>query len=135
MMALVERNDVEPIVQYLEAAAEVVPGLGRLFRDLSLLLRFMHANAKGQKRRRGNPGGQWDNWHDPNYVAAQLAERAIVDWKRNSGEAKIPQELRAQKIDEAAARVDCMAIARGKPVDRERVQQLLREPKWRRLPI
>jgi hypothetical protein len=132
MVLLDGRNEVEPVANYLEGAAEALPpAVARLLRDSAQLLRYLHTQANPPKRSRGAPAGTWERWSNPNYLVAQSVERRVQAWKRTHGRVRIPDTLQDNYIDKELERWNKLP----KPPSRDRVRELLRQPKSRRLPI
>ena len=76
MGAWAGRNDIEPLIFYLDVVADFVPSLGRELRDVIGVLRLLH--ARSQKRKRGKPAGALARWRDANYLAAAVSEGRIA---------------------------------------------------------
>jgi hypothetical protein len=125
-------GDPEPLTNYLSAAAEEVPALARQLRDLARLLQFMH--AKTQTLPPGNPGGPWQRWREPNYVAAWYAEHWIANHKRDTGRSTIADETRESFIADAVNLINGWHFAKDNPASVDRVREILRGPRSRRIP-
>jgi hypothetical protein len=119
LMALVEHNNVEPLAAFFEIQ----------LRDLSQLVRFLH--DRNQK-----PRGKsiWDRYGNPDYRAAQDAERRVLKWKQETGEKNIPETMRQDIIERSVEIINKQFFAKDKPASPERVREILRGPKSRRLP-
>jgi hypothetical protein len=133
LMAFIERNEAEELTAYLNTLAEVFPPLARQMRDLALLVKFMQ--AKNQKRGRGKPkgAGHWELYSDANYVTAQRVERRMVNWKHDTGKARVPPAMIHEWIDEEASIVNTWKGVHNLPVNIDRVWDILRDAKSKRL--
>jgi hypothetical protein len=121
----------EPITAYLRTMHRLMPWLYELD-GIAGLLQFMH--TKSQKRPRGKPGGEWLLWKKPDYVAAWFAEHWIANHKRTTGRRVIADELRESFINAAVYRINTWPFAKDDPASFERVWEILRGPRSRRLP-
>lgn len=128
-------GDIEPLANYLEdvAAGREPPLTQHQLNDLASLVRLLH--ARGQKRKRGKPGGAWRRSSDPNYVAAQFAEARIATWKRNNGKRNIPNKKRDEIVANTVAEIRQWHFAKRKPPSVSRVKAILAGPSSRRLPV
>ncbi len=127
--------DIEPLANYLnDVAAGREPALTQQqLVNLASLLRLLH--ARGQKRKRGKPGGTWRRWDDPDYVTAQSAERRIAAWKRDNGRRNIPDDVRKKIVHDEVAEKKKWHFAKHKPPSVNRVMAILKGPRSRRLPV
>jgi hypothetical protein len=132
VVALAERNDIEPLTLYLDVLADCVPELGRQFRDLKSILRVLQ--AKSQKRKRGKPGGTLWRWRDPNYLAAWIVEQRIAAWRHDHARNSIPDSERAEIIARTVEDARAWHCARRKRPSVARVAAILNGPRSRRLP-
>ena len=130
--AWAERNDIEPLILYLDAVADGVPALKRELRDLIGILRLQQ--ARGQKRKRGKPGGTLWRWSDPNYLAALIGEQRIAAWRRDHARHNVPDSERAEIIARTVNEARIWHCARRKRPSVVRVTAILNGPRSRRLP-
>jgi hypothetical protein len=59
----------------------------------------------------------------------------MVKWKRDTGKARVPTDTIHDMIDEEASILNRWEGLHNRPVDVDRVWDLLRGPKSRRLPL
>jgi hypothetical protein len=135
VLALGERNEIEPLARYLlDAGAGAVPALTiQQMHDLVGILRLLH--AKGQKRPPGKPGGTWRRFQNPNYVAAQYAEVRIAIWKRDNGKRNVPNDVRDTIIANTVTELRTWHFAKRQRPSANRVKSILSGPRSRRLPV
>jgi hypothetical protein len=127
LMDLHERYDIEPLLALVRSGHPLAP------RDhLVRLLEFLH--ALGQAHRPGKPGGKLGRWRNPNYICAYLVERRLIALRQVSGRHRLSDTEKEKVIDHAINDMRGWVLTQGKRLPRkERVLQLLREPKDRRL--
>jgi len=121
--------------------------LREMLRGVIDVLRLQHANLQSRPKHR--PQGEWGRWHDPNYVAAALAEGRINAWKAKAGERRISDKEtcagRIGKIEIPAGErkpiikwtvdlVNGWHIARRKKASVQRVTAILDTARSQRLP-
>ena len=131
LMNFVEFNEVGPLSTYLETWADGQPAMARQLRDLAQLLRFL--SAQSQTPPQGNPGGKWQRWRHPNYVAALVAETGIDNWKRANKVRSISNDMRKKFIEDAVVLINTWHFAQNKPATVERVRRILRDPRDKRI--
>jgi hypothetical protein len=133
-----DRNDIEPLAAFVQAGPKLSPAQ---WLDLAELLRTI--DAKARPRRPGKPRGTSQQWRDPDYLAAWIAEQRIPAWEEKHGRKNVPDEEREAIIKEVVAWVKTWAITsdwrQKKPTRRKkptvnRVRDLLNGSKSRRLP-
>lgn len=99
LMAGFVKDFLEGLPELLHSAKPIPPDdlvdvLREVLRGVIGVLRLQHANL--QPRPKHRPKGDWGRWHDPNYMAAALAEGCINAWKAKAGERRISdKETRA----------------------------------------
>jgi hypothetical protein len=129
LIAFLDRKDVGPLVAYLEAATELTR---EQLRALAGVLRLVH--AKPPKRWRGRPKGTLSRLHDPNQIATQFVKRDFARWKIDTGKRKIPEKIKDAIITKRVSYINSWDFVKthGR-ASVERVKELLRVPKTRRL--
>jgi hypothetical protein len=125
-------GDPAPLNDYLRVAAEALPTFADQLCDLARLLQFMH--AKTQTRPPGNPGGSYLLWQKPNYLAAWFAERWIAKHKHDTRRRTVTNARRETFIADAVNLINGWHFAKDDPASVDRVREILRGPRTRRLP-
>jgi hypothetical protein len=127
LIALHQRHDIEPLLAIVGSGHPLTP------RDhLVRLLELLH--ALGQARRPGKPSGEHLRWQNPNYIAAYLVDRRLNALRQATGRRRVSVTETERAVHAVINEMRGWALTQGKRLPRkERVLQLLREPKHRRL--
>ena len=124
-----EEDDIDPLIAVLRSDR---PLSSENREQLARLIDLLH--ALGQVRKRGKPGGVHTRWNNPNYIAAYLVERRLAKLKQDTGRRKVSAAQREKIIEDVIGEMKGWAVTQHKRLPREeRVLELLREPKNRRL--
>jgi hypothetical protein len=119
-----ERNDIAPLLAYLRSDRPLSP-MERL--NLARLLELLHARTRPLAG--GRPGGTLSRWPKADYVVQYLVDARKEAWRREHGKHGVPFAEEEKFVDAAILSLEQV----GKQPNRDRVKELLREPKSRRL--
>jgi hypothetical protein len=135
VLAWAECNEIEPLTQYLKAVGkQTAPAFTpQQLHNLAGIVEILH--SRGKKRLPGKPRGLWQRWQDANYIAAWIAEQRILCWKREHDGRSIPIEDRNAIVEQTVLEVREWHVAKRKKPNSDRVSEILRGPKDRRLAI